>query len=130
MAEERGITLVNEAHGTLNADPQLLRRALANLIANALRYGSADSPVRISSQTLDGQLEISVSNRGDPIAPEHLPRLFDRFYRCNPARSQPGDSGGLGLAIVRSILQMHGGSAHVESDVEATRFSLRFPVCV
>ncbi len=127
MAEERGITLINETDGTLVADPQLLRRALANLIANALRYGNADSPVRITSQIRNNQVEIGVSNSGEPIAPEHLPRLFDRFYRCNPARSQPGDSGGLGLAIVRSILQMHGGSVQVESNAEATRFSLDFP---
>lgn len=128
MAEERGITLINETDGTLVADPQLLRRALANLIANALRYGSADSPVRITSQTLHGQIEMSVSNSGDPIAPEHLPRLFDRFYRCNPARSQPGDSGGLGLAIVRSIMQMHGGLVRVSSNAAGTCFTLCFPV--
>ena len=128
MADERGITLLNETHGRLAAEPQLLRRALANLIANALRYGNADSPVRIASQTLDDQVEISVSNAGEPIAPEHLPRLFDRFYRCNPARSQPGDSGGLGLAIVQSIMQMHGGSVHVHSNSVKTSFTLRFPV--
>lgn len=129
MAEERGITLVNAAHGTLHAEPQLLRRALANLIANALRYGAADSPVQIdctlhtpSNEVID----ISVSNRGAPIAAEHLPRLFDRFYRCDPARAQPGDSGGLGLAIVRSILQMHGGAVQVESSASGTRFVLIF----
>ena len=126
MAEERGIILINETHGTLVAHPQLLRRALANLIANALRYGNADSPVRITSQALDNQVEISVSNSGEPIAAEHLPRLFDRFYRCNPARSQPGDSGGLGLAIVHSIMQMHGGSVQVHSDSLETRFALHF----
>lgn len=135
MAEERGITLVNAAHGTLQADPQLLRRALANLVANALRYGAADSPVQIEC-TLQNQgqgqgqggdaIEISVSNQGPPIAPEHLPRLFDRFYRCDPSRAQPGDSGGLGLAIVRSILQMHGGAVRVDSGAGGTRFVLAF----
>lgn len=126
MAEERGITLVNATQGTLHADPQLLRRALANLIANALRYGSADSPVRIASAPCAGGTEISVNNQGPPIAPEHLPRLFDRFYRCDPARAQPGDSGGLGLAIVRSIMQLHGGSVRVQSDASGTRFVLVF----
>ena len=71
--------------------------------------------------------EISVTNQGAPIAPEHLPRLFDRFYRCDPARAQPGDSGGLGLAIVRSIMQMHGGSVRVDSGASGTRFVLVFP---
>jgi two-component system heavy metal sensor histidine kinase CusS len=128
MAEERGITLVNEASGMLTADPQLLRRALANLIANALRYGKADSPVCIASQTFDTRVEISVNNLGEPIATEHLSRLFDRFYRCNPARSLPGDSGGLGLAIVRSIMNMHGGSVQVKSGPQGTRFTLCFPL--
>ncbi|PJI99750.1 two-component system heavy metal sensor histidine kinase CusS [Acidovorax sp. 69] len=127
MAEERGITLVNAAHGTLHADPQLLRRALANLIANALRYGAADSPVHIACTPSAHHAEITVANQGAPIAAEHLPRLFDRFHRCDPARAQPGDSGGLGLAIVRSIMQMHGGSVRVESDASGTRFVLVFP---
>ena len=131
-AEERGIMLVNAAQGTLQAEPQLLRRALANLLANALRYGSADSPVQIGCTLVEsaqnGQtLEISVHNQGVPMAAEHLPRLFDRFYRCDPARAQPGDSGGLGLAIVRSILQMHGGTVRVESSTSGTRFVLVFP---
>ena len=84
--------------------------------------------MRISSQALKDQVAISVSTAGEPIAAEHLPRLFDRFYRCNPARSQPGDSGGLGLASVRSIMQMHGGSVHVHSDSAETLFTLHFPV--
>ena len=141
MAEERGIVLVNTAHGTLHAEPQLLRRALANLVANALRYGAADSPVHIGC-ALEGSadsdkgstqgrgsavVEISVSNHGAAIAPEHLPRLFDRFYRCDPARAEPGDSGGLGLAIVRSIVQLHGGAVRVESGAGSTRFTLVFP---
>lgn len=128
MAEERGIVLVNEADGALAADPQLLRRALANLLANALRYGSADSPVRIASQRHGDYVDISVTNQGEPIAPEHLPRLFDRFYRCDPSRAEPGDSGGLGLAIVRSIMQLHGGAVRVESSAAGTCFTLRFPV--
>lgn len=128
MAEECGIVLVNEADGALAADPQLLRRALANLLANALRYGSADSPVRIASQRHRGYVDISVTNQGEPIAAEHLPRLFDRFYRCDPSRAEPGDSGGLGLAIVRSIMQLHGGAVRVESSAAGTCFTLRFPV--
>lgn len=71
-------------------------------------------------------IDIRVSNHGAPIAAEHLPRLFDRFYRCDPARAQPGDSGGLGLAIVRSILHMHGGAVRVESSASGTRFVLIF----
>lgn len=127
-AQECAMELINQASGTLIADPQLLRRALANLLANALRYGLPDSAVAISSQLRDGACEISVHNSGPAIAAEHLPRLFERFYRCDPSRNQPDDSGGLGLAIVRSIMQAHGGQVSVESNEAGTRFSLLFPL--
>ncbi|MCQ2028760.1 heavy metal sensor histidine kinase [Stutzerimonas zhaodongensis] len=127
IAEERGMRLLNEAHGCVRADPDLLRRALANLIANALRYGEAGTVLRISSEQAVERVSVRVFNEGAPIAAEHLPRLFDRFYRCDPSRAQPGDSGGLGLAIVRSIMQLHGGEVWVESDASGTCFSLSFP---
>ncbi|MCY1421878.1 Sensor protein CzcS [compost metagenome] len=128
MAEERELQLVNRAEGTLQADQGLLRRALANLLANALRHAAPGSPVSIASQLRDGRLEVGVHNLGEPIVAEHLPRLFERFYRCDPSRAQPGDSGGLGLAIVRSIMQLHGGSVRVESGEQGTRFILVFPL--
>lgn len=128
MAQECSIELINQASGTLIADPHLLRRALANLLANALRYSSADSVVTISSAIREGACEISVHNCGEPIAAEHLPRLFERFYRCDPSRNQPDDSGGLGLAIVRSIMQAHGGQVSVDSTAAGTSFSLLFPL--
>ncbi len=126
VAEDRGIQLLDETEGELCGDPELIRRALANLVANALRYGAADSPVRIVSGSEDGWRSVSVINQGPAIAAEHLPRLFDRFYRCDPSRAEPGDSGGLGLAIVRSIMQLHGGEVVVHSDTEMTEFTLRF----
>ncbi|ERI52960.1 HAMP domain-containing protein [Pseudomonas sp. AOB-7] len=127
MAHERGNTLINQTSGKLWADAQLLRRALANLIANALRYGATDTPVTIDSVAGAAGLEISVHNLGEPIAGEHLARLFERFYRCDPSRNQPDDSGGLGLAIVRSIMHAHGGQALVSSDDSGTCFTLHFP---
>ncbi|WP_313085342.1 heavy metal sensor histidine kinase [Pseudomonas sp.] len=127
VAEEHQMRVVNEASGSLHADPDLLRRALANLIANALRYGATGTTVTVASQCTDDRVVISVSNKGPAIPPEHLPRLFDRFYRCDPSRAQPGDSGGLGLAIVRSIMQLHGGEVRVTSEPSGTRFTLLFP---
>lgn len=127
-AQECAIELINKGSGTLVADPQLVRRALANLLANALRYGIPDSAVTISSSLCDGVVEISVHNFGEPIAAEHLPRLFERFYRCDPSRNQPDDSGGLGLAIVRSIMHAHGGQVRVTSAQAGTSFSLLFPL--
>ncbi len=127
IAEEHQMRVVNEASGSLHADPDLLRRALANLIANALRYGATGTEVRVSCERTADNVVITVENSGEPIAAEHLPRLFDRFYRCDPSRAQPGDSGGLGLAIVRSITQLHGGEVRVTSDASVTCFSLFFP---
>jgi two-component system heavy metal sensor histidine kinase CusS len=112
----------------LVADPILLRRALANLLANALRHATPGTAVTVSSEIRENRLELSVHNSGDPIAAEHLPRLFERFYRCDPSRNQPGDSGGLGLAIVRSIMQIHNGRVSVDSTDSGTRFCLVFPL--
>lgn len=128
VAEERGIRLVDESEGELFGDSQLIRRALANLVANALRYGAGDSPVRIVSDAQGKWRRVSVINQGPPIDAEDLPQLFDRFYRCDPSRAEPGDSGGLGLAIVRSIMQLHGGEVEVSSTAQATVFTLLLPV--
>lgn len=130
MAEERAMLLANRASGIVSADPDLLRRALANLLANALRYGAPGSPVGIDSVVRNDMVEISVCNLGEPIAQEHLPHLFERFYRCDSSRNQPGDSGGLGLAIVRSIIQLHGGSVSVDSNAQETRFVISLPSCL
>lgn len=123
IAEERGITLVNAASGTALADSDLLRRALANLLANALRYGSAGREVAVhSAHDADGAVELRVHNFCDAAIPgDELMRLFDRFYRRDPSRAEQGDSGGLGLAIVRSIMQLHGGSAWARVDATEDR---------
>ena len=128
VAQERDVTLINQAQGELRADPVLVRRALANLLSNALRYGAPATQVIISSLASEEGIAVSVHNQGQPIAAEHLPRLFERFYRCDPSRNQPDDSGGLGLAIVRSIMQLHGGQVSVDSRQSGTRFSLVFPI--
>lgn len=127
IAEEHHMRLLSEARGILHADPDLLRRALANLIANALRYGKAGTEVRVSSECSGDSVLVRVANQCEPIGAEHLSRLFDRFYRCDPSRAQPGDSGGLGLAIVRSVMHLHGGEVQVVSDASGTCFTLSFP---
>ncbi|XLZ67976.1 heavy metal sensor histidine kinase [Massilia sp. SR12] len=126
MAQERGIVFAVRASGVLQADQALVQRAMANLVANALRYGSPNSTVTIAGSVAAGGAEISVHNVGEPIGEQHLPHLFERFYRCDPARGKGGDSGGLGLAIVRSIMQLHGGQVDVTSGADGTRFTLTF----
>lgn len=128
MAEERGMTLAFFAHGQIHGDVDLLRRALANLIANALRYAYANTTVTIGTRTLDDITELYVCNDGPRIEAKHLPLVFERFYRIDASRQTPDDSGGLGLAIVRAIVGLHGGTASVANHDAGVCFSLRLPV--
>lgn len=128
VAEDAQVQLVVEAGGTLEADPILFRRAVNNLVANAVRYTPAGGVIRLSTQLRSEETAITVTNRGIGIEPENLSRLFDRFYRVDQARSDSASSAGLGLAIVQSIMTLHGGRAEVESVVhEETTFRLIFP---
>lgn len=127
VAEERGISIEVRASGILVADQALVRRALANLLANALRYGDADGSVSIETHVSPARIDIAIQNSGATIDPVHLPHLFERFYRCDPARANSGDSGGLGLAIVASIMQLHGGAVRAEGVEGGNRFVLCFP---
>jgi len=127
-AEEQGVTL--EARGAIDvvADPVLLRRALSNLLTNALRYTPRGGTVCLSAAKEGNRVVIAVEDNGSGIAPEHLPYLFDRFYRADAARSA-SDNTGLGLAVVRSIAELHGGSANVASTLgKGSTFSLRLPL--
>jgi signal transduction histidine kinase len=96
------------------------------LIDNALRFTPDKGRIEIAIRKVDDKAEISVSDNGSGIAPEHLPRVFDRFYRADPSRSAAGT--GLGLSLVKSIVDLHGGSAKIESEVgRGTIATLRFP---
>ncbi|HEY1999757.1 heavy metal sensor histidine kinase [Paraburkholderia sp.] len=127
IADDAGIGIAVNADGKLYADVDLFRRAIGNLLANALRYTPRGDTVSISASGGAAGMTVTVANPGMPIPPEHLSRLFDRFYRVDGSRSNPSGSTGLGLAIVRTIMELHGGSASVESDATATRFHLHFP---
>lgn len=127
MAEEQGVALQADGAVALRADPLLLRQALSNLLANALRYTPRGGTIRLEAKDRDDAVVITVADNGAGIAPEHLPHLFDRFYRADAARSA-ADSTGLGLAVVRSIAELHGGTVEVNSLVGAgAAFVLRFP---
>lgn len=128
-AEEKGVQLDVEGNGNIVADSVLFRRALGNLISNALRYTNAGGSIRVTVESFeDGAAVVAVADTGIGIAPEHLPHLFDRFYRVDPARTRSDGGAGLGLAIVKSIVQLHGGSIDIRSQREhGTCVSLRFP---
>ncbi|WP_226499755.1 heavy metal sensor histidine kinase [Pseudomonas sp. MWU16-30322] len=128
LADDRQLHLENQLHGELLADQQLLQRALGNLLANAVRHADEGTLISLRRRDEPGVCWLQVHNHGPVIAPEHLGKLFDRFYRVDPSRTQPGDSGGLGLAILQSIMQLHGGRVRVSSDVTGTVFELGFEV--
>jgi len=126
VAEEKNVALRLMGDCELSADRLMLRRALANLLSNALRHAEPGSAVLVSLQAIDGNVQISVCNHGERIAPEHLERVFDRFFRADPARQRSSEGTGLGLAITQSIVQAHGGTIRVSSNDGETRFSMGF----
>lgn len=126
-AEERGVSLALAGSATVPGDRLMLRRALSNLISNAIRHTPPGQTVQISLAGHGDTVTVAVENPGTDIPAEHLPRLFDRFYRVDPSRQRKGDGAGLGLAIVKSIIDAHGGSIKVASANQATRFQLTLP---
>ncbi|MPW23347.1 heavy metal sensor histidine kinase [Paraburkholderia sp. CNPSo 3157] len=127
LAEERDVRLQWRGGGYVSADPLLLRRALANLLANAVRYAEPGTTIStVAEQGPDGTT-LHVENRGPTIEPHHLERIFDRFYRADGSRHRSSESSGLGLSIVRSIMSLHGGTWHASSGDGVTRFTLVFP---
>jgi two-component system heavy metal sensor histidine kinase CusS len=129
LAQEKSVAIELAGSAKVHADPSLLRRAISNLVANAIRFSPrAGGTITLSTHaTADGGAEIQVSNPGPEISPHERARIFDRFYRSGPARVDSSAGSGLGLAIVRSIMQLHAGSASVESSTDRTTFTLWFP---
>jgi two-component system, OmpR family, heavy metal sensor histidine kinase CusS len=129
MAEEYEVKVRCEGQAWVHADPILFRRAVSNLLSNALHYTPYGGTVTLSVTTAqDHTTLVRVCDTGVGIAPEHLPKIFDRFYRVDPARSQRHPGMGLGLAIVKSILELHGGMVTVQSvPYQGTTITLSFP---
>ncbi|MBM3109708.1 MAG: heavy metal sensor histidine kinase [Pseudomonas sp.] len=128
LAEDAGVTLSREGMASLEGDRHMLRRALSNLLDNALRFTPPAGEIRVNIQVHDHQVQLQVANTGEPIDPSLLPRLFDRFYRADPARREgSSEHAGLGLAITRSIIQAHGGNIRAESVGGWTRFVISLP---
>lgn len=125
LAEDGQISLVREGAAPTAGDRGMLRRALSNLLDNALRFTPPGGEVRVRIE--DG-VKLSVENTGDGIPAELLPRLFDRFYRADPARHEgSSEHAGLGLAITQSIVRAHGGRIYCESEAGWTRFVIELP---
>jgi two-component system heavy metal sensor histidine kinase CusS len=129
LAEEKGINLELSGAATITGDHLMLRRALSNLLANAIRHTRRGGRIAVHIDASPGNsVSLGVENTGDTISPDHLPRLFDRFFRADPSRQHAGDGAGLGLAITDSIVRAHGGEIRVHSADGLTRFELRLPL--
>jgi signal transduction histidine kinase len=113
---------------TVFADPTALRQILSNLIENAVRYTREGGNVTVFSEPAVGGVTVGVRDTGVGIAPDHLPRIFERFYRIDPARSRNAGGTGLGLAIVRHLVEAHGGRVRAESAISrGTTIMMFFP---
>lgn len=128
LAEEKGVNLQLTGDAIVRGDRLMVRRALSNLISNAMRYTPAAGSIALSIARSDGDVLVAVENDGPEIPAEHLPHLFDRFYRADKSRTKlDTDSAGLGLSITQAIMRAHQGDVTVHSSQGKTRFTLRFP---
>lgn len=128
LADDHGVKITCSGSGVMTADLLLVRRSVSNLVANALQYTSIGEEIEIAvRQPDDHSLEIMVRDTGQGIAAEHIPHIFDRFYRADAARSSYPQGTGLGLAIVKSIMDLHGGAIDIRSEQgRGTTVTLRF----
>lgn len=129
LAEDRQVSLSQHGQGATCGDRLMLDRALGNLISNAVRHTPSGEQIRVEIDSREDSVRVSVCNQGHPIAPDEQCYIFDRFYRCDPARSHGLSEGtGLGLPITRAIARAHGGDVSVCSTHEETCFTLLLPV--
>lgn len=128
LAEAAGVRLEVSGSVTIAGDRIMIRRALSNLLSNAVRHTPLGGTVSVTIAFADNNVVITISNPGSFVASEHLPRLFDRFYRVDAARERATDGAGLGLAITKSIVVAHGGEITASSDSNGTRFALTLPL--
>jgi len=127
VADDHSVTINCSGDGQIYADPDLFERAVGNLLDNALRFTPEHGSIHIGLSKPKADFEVAVSDSGCGIAAEHLPRVFDRFYRAESSRGS--DGAGLGLALVKSIVDLHGGSAKIDSEVgRGTTVKLTFPL--
>jgi signal transduction histidine kinase len=111
------------------ADRERVHQVLFNLLDNAVRFTPDGGGVTVSANRIDGHCEVQVTDTGPGIPPEHLPRLFERFYRVDQARTRDGGGTGIGLAIARSVVEAHGGRIWAESELgKGSVFTFELPV--
>jgi two-component system heavy metal sensor histidine kinase CusS len=128
MTEDNRVQIHVQGHGAIHGDRSMVRRAISNILSNALRHAAIDSTVTITILAGDNATSLSVKNIGPTIPASLQLRLFDRFFRVDVARTHPGTEGaGLGLAITHAVMRAHGGSIELSSVNGQTIFTLIFP---
>jgi two-component system heavy metal sensor histidine kinase CusS len=129
IMDEKRITITQTGDAIVSVNLLMFRRALSNILSNALKYTPTDGTIHFNIKTLDHTIKITVRDNGMGIASEHLPYIFHRFYRVDSARARAAGGIGLGLAIVKSIIDLHHGSVYVESELEkGTTFTICLPI--
>jgi len=130
-ALEKGVRVVLDFVPGLprvSADAQRMRQVIANLVSNALRFTPPGGEIRLVSRAKQGEVTVRVEDTGVGISPNDLPHIFDRFYRADKSRSRNAGGSGLGLAIAKQLVEAHGGTIEVESEVErGTTFIITLP---
>lgn len=130
LAEKRLDLQVSCGDGSLllDADRELFRRAVGNLVANALAFTQGGGSIALDAEQRNGTIRVQVRDTGIGIAPEHLPHVFDRLYRVKRTRARGSGGVGLGLSIVKAVMDLHGGSVEIASDLgTGTSVTLVFP---
>ncbi|CAB3809190.1 Sensor protein CzcS [Paraburkholderia ultramafica] len=127
IAEGAGVSFVIDGNVQIFVDPTMFRRAVSNLISNALDHAVTGSVIELRAYQSHEYTTVEVTNKGQPIPQEHIDKIFDRFYRIDSSRHGSAKNTGLGLAIVKSIMELHRGKVDVVSGGDSTTFSLYFP---
>jgi two-component system heavy metal sensor histidine kinase CusS len=128
LAAEGGVDISIRGEARIHAERELFRRAISNLLANALRYTPGGTTILLTVTGSSEGTSVAVQNPGAGIAPPDIGKVFERFYRADASRTDSGMASGLGLAIVKTIMDLHGGRVSVSSEVGGlTTFELYFP---
>jgi signal transduction histidine kinase len=132
LAEKKGVSLGSDAEPglpDLSVDPDRMAQVLGNLLSNALRHTLEGGRIILQAKGYADGVQLSVQDSGPGIAPEDLLRVFERFYRTDKSRDRETGGAGLGLAIAKSIVELHGGQIWAESELgEGTTFLIRLPI--
>lgn len=128
LADDTGLKLKVIGYGEVRGERTMLDRMVSNLLSNAIRYTPSGGTISVNIEPSGSMVNLSVQNPGQEIAAEHLPRLFDRFYRVDPARrGSSTNNAGLGLAIVKSLVDAHDGTVECVSVDGRTTFTISLP---